>query len=750
MATAVVLPVLLLDLVQYASNCSNSQAARQHVPRTAVHQDLDTSFTRYSLGIASHSQCTMSLAPALVPVPVVGPGCGAQNEKNNVGPNTSTTTTTTPPKRRKRTRQYRPYISLVPESGKNDAVEFGRTAILTSQYACCGCLWSEANTLTEEPKSDPDAGKSKKNNTGAKLNLCRRCREAESWCVRFLSRKLMRITPVAPPAVHKNPTPDCTCNDCTSDYTHAYRVQIRGENTPQFVSIDGSECMATRETDGEWKTVVGTSSVVTLGSIISFRYPGENSAARGGGERSSKSLHFQLCMVSVSETGFASGVHVETAVQPSGNPKDCQAQAHDTSMGMDGSDDAGKFGSNLLTQRPGISTPRIGQNGNDSESQVVLAAVATAPAACLSPNAGSAPNASSSSSTEEVPSSLPQNHQEGACMSPTPRQLSTVDHQDPSPADSTVRESTTSNLETGASHPRAAVTSDGSQDPTLGSALISQGPQLSTALHDDTNTPRAASQRSIIDLMTPESSGGRGAGSNAPLTLRKDDGDQESSQRSTGADMEATPTDAAATRRSAAGGKAHPSPIDLTTSPAPKSSSSSAPFGHSVVFFLKLGRGMAQSRIQLLSKTLENKNADVRIVESFASSPAPTHVVMDPNIDLSDELASSLGFNSAEGMASHFCSKKIHAVTPHWVLTCTCENLQDDPGITCLWGGFRRYQSAESIKTKVRGTEQASFIDVLAGDTTKFVCFINMPCYSVAYFVSTSRSIRAKSGKSRR
>ena len=599
-------------------------------------------------------------------------------------------------------------------------MEFGRTAILTSQYAHCGCLWSEANTLTEESKSDLVAGKTKKNNTGAKLNLCRRCREAESWCVRFLSRKLMRITPVAPPAVHKNPTPDCTCNDCTSDYTHAYRVQIRGENTLQFVSIDGSECMAisnncngddsdsTRET--EWKTV-GTGSsqthelVVTLGSIISFRYPGENSAARGGGERSSKSLHFQLCLVSVSETEFASGVHVETAVQSSGNPKDCQAQAHDTSMGMDGSDDAGKIGSNPLTQRPGISTPRIGQSGNDSESQVVLAAVATAPAACLSPNAGSgsAPNASSSSSTEEVPSSLPQNHQEAACMPPAlsphcrprrsplsratspqtsptstegasscppPRQLSTVDHQEPSPVDSTVRESTTSNLETGAPHPRAAVSSDGSQDPALGSALISQGPQLSTALHDDTNTPRAASQRSIIDLMTPES--WTGAGSNAPLTLRKDDGDQESSQRSTGVDMEATPTDAAAARR--------------------------------IVFFLKLGRGMAQSRIQLLSKTLEKKNADVRIVESFASSPAPTHVVMDPNIDLSDELASSLGFNSAEGMASHFCSKKIHAVTPHWVLTCTCENLQDDPGIDCLWGGFRRYQSAESIKTKVRGT----------------------------------------------
>ena len=39
-------------LVQYASNCSNSQAARQHVPRTAVHQDPHTSFTRYSLDSA--------------------------------------------------------------------------------------------------------------------------------------------------------------------------------------------------------------------------------------------------------------------------------------------------------------------------------------------------------------------------------------------------------------------------------------------------------------------------------------------------------------------------------------------------------------------------------------------------------------------------------------------------------------------------------------------------------------------------
>ena len=724
---------------------------QQHVSTHLVLQYTETLilYAFYSLGVASRSQRTMSLAPALVPVTV--------EKKNNVGPNTSNTATN-PRKRRKRTRQYRPYISLVPESGKNDAVEFGRTAILTSQFAHCGCLWSErseANTLTQEPKSDPDAGKTQKNNTGAQLNLCRRCREAERWCVRFLSRKLMRITStrVAPPAVHKSPTPDCNCNDRTSDCTYTYRVQIRGENTPQFVSIRGSECMevsnncngddSTRETDGEWKTV-GT---VTLGSIISFRYPGENSAARGGGERSSKSLHFQLCMVSVTETEFASGGHVETAVQPSGYPKDCQA--HDTSMGMpDGSDDAGNIGSNPLTQRPGISTPRIGQNGNDSERLIVLEAAVTAPAACLSPNAGSVPNASSSSSTQEVPSSIPQNHQEAACMPPVlsphcrpwrsplsqanssqasptstevpsscppPRQLSTVDHQGPSPADSAVhvRESITSNLETGASHPRASVSSDGSQDPTFGTALhvISQGPQLSTALHDDTNTPRAASQRSIIDLMTPESSG-------APLTLRKDDGDQESSQRSTGVDMEVTPTDAAAARRSAAGGKAHPSPIDLTTSPAPKSSSSSAPFRHSVVvYFLKLGRGMAQSRIRLLSKTLEKKNADVRIVESFASSPAPpTHVVIDS--DLSAELAaSSLGFNSAEKMASHFCSKKIHAVTPHWVLTCTCENLQDDPGIDCLWGGFRRYRSAESIKTKVRGTEQTTctLIDVLPG-----------------------------------
>jgi len=762
-----------------------------------------------------------SLTPALVPrvglVGDSGSGILRINRRptvtstcagyENDGPKISTASAKRP-KRTRQYRQYRPYISLIPESekqgdgslcGGGGSVEFGRRAILTSQYASCGCL--EANTSNSsdddtkdtctgnKSKSDPDAGNKKKKKTGAKLNLCQHCREAESWCMRFLSRKLMKVTRI-PLAVHKNPIMDCT--DCSSDYT--YRVQIRGENTLQFVSIDGSECTvitnnsngddSMHETDGEWKTV-GTGSsqeqVVTLGSIISFRYPGENSAASGGGERSSKSLHFQLCLVSVSEMESASGV--EVVVQRSSQAQ-TQVQAHD--MEADGSDDA-ENESKPLTQRSDISTPRIGQNGSCSESQhcvpaaavvgenlgvsipvavdvnaggigggesqisaldnppathaaigneksgsaVAMTAVA-APAACLSPT-GSAPNASSSSS-EEVPSSMPQNHQEATCMSPAllprrsprrspsshanllqatpasgrseftvevpsssppPRQLSTKDHQDPTPADTTVRESTSPNLETGASHQRAAVPSDGSQGPALGLAPTSQQPH---ALHDDTNTPRAATQRSIVDLMTPESSGGAGAGSNATARLRKGDGDQESSQRSADVAMEATPTDAAAAPRWTAGGKAHPSPIDLTTSPALKSPTSCALPGHSVVFFLKLGRGMAQSRIQLLSKTLEKKKADVRIVESFASSSALTHVVMDPSVEAAN-VASSLGFDSPEKMASHFSAKKIHAVTPHWVLT--CENLQDDPGIDCLWAGFRRYQSAVAIKTKI-------------------------------------------------
>ena len=70
--------------------------------------------------------------------------------------------------KQKRTRQYRPYISLVPSAGLasigsnnhggggggggGGAVEFGRTEILTSLYAACGCLEASDDDKKETGK----------------------------------------------------------------------------------------------------------------------------------------------------------------------------------------------------------------------------------------------------------------------------------------------------------------------------------------------------------------------------------------------------------------------------------------------------------------------------------------------------------------------------------------------------------------------------------------------------------------------
>jgi len=100
--------------------------------------------------------------------------------------------------------------------------------------------------------------------------------------------------------------------------------------------------------------------------------------------------------------------------------------------------------------------------------------------------------------------------------------------------------------------------------------------------------------------------------------------------------------------------------------------------------------------------TLEKKSG-VTISKSFMSSPPPTHVVIDPNVEATS-VASELGFDSPEKMAVQFAASAIYAVTPVWVLT--SDNLHDDPSIDDLWGGYRRYQSAAATKPKVSNDER--------------------------------------------
>jgi len=617
--------------------------------------------------------------------------------------------------KQKRTRQYRPYISLVPSAGQasigsnnhggggggGGAVEFGRTEILTSLYAACGCLEASDDDKKETGKksgSEPYKEKADmKKRNGAKLNLCRHCREAEAWATRFLSRKLMRLIPgttCSGAAVHKNPSSHGTRTDLATDRNCTYRVQIRGENTPQFVSIGGSKCEMVRDTDDEndpgWKNVgVGTASSsarpLALGSIISFHYPscgGKHSDESAEEERSGKSLHFQLCLVStLSETGSASSVvRVEVdqrlptknsacrcdARNEAANPDDPLCSNNSASEEKVLSDDMEEDGSDdtdiqPLTQNSDTSAPRICQNGSCSESQhydspiiadvranslhesipegvaaavaagrrcgeessqvitvdhlpsvmqtgengskselATLALTATSPLVstarllCTSP----APNATPS--TEGVSSSIPKDRgsiscallprcsprrhslrrhvnitqtgpaastealkestADGSSLRPVSSRIQTVDDQSRYSAGAAVQLDNGPAAEAVLSYPRTFVPSDKNQSPT--SASAEPASEWSQSIHSDTNTPHAT-QLSIIDLMTPESSGAA-VRSNAITKPRAKGRSQESSA---GVAMETTPMNTAASCQSVSSRehKAHPSPIDLTT-----------------------------------------------------------------------------------------------------------------------------------------------------------------------------------------
>ena len=638
----------------------------------------------------------------------------------------------------KRPRRYRPYISLrneqmdesrIPRHGRcQTAVEFGRTEILTCLYAACGCLDAADSSDTSGPESHNKNEKQtkqtnetkepKRPTSGTKLPICAHCREAESWCLRYLSRKLIRLM-----LVHENPPSSSDYaaagtiidpSSCTRSDNCTYRVQKRGENAPHCVSIDGIQCAAVQgnnnnngpmmqqqqqhEKDDEgWTT---QPRVVTMGSVISFHHPGENNnKGNRQDERSGKSLHFQLCLVrDTTETGSPSNGCVEvvrtggTCCSPVG------AGAGSSQSSASSCDCGSNDNSKPLTQRS-MSEPKIGQNGSCSESQhyhvppVIngkesqISALDDPPSAPAGErndieagSSGVAVAAHPSESTVEVPSSIPQ---DPGPTSPAllPPRRSLRRH---SPRRQTSASQTSNPAPAGRSSESTAEIS--SSCPPSHPMQRSEGQEYQ-ALNDDTNTPRPATQRSIIDLMTPESSSSAVTGVNSISGSRTEEhGAQEKLKK-----LE-QPTGHSSS--SSGNHKMHPSPIDLTTSPALKSP------GQCVIYFLQLGRGMSQARIQLLSKTILAKNPDACIVNSFDSSPAPSHVVIDPQID-AVSVASALQFDNApEKMASYFAASKIHAVTPQWMLT--CDNLHGEPPIDYLWGGYRRYQSASAAKPKVR------------------------------------------------
>ena len=357
-------------------------------------------------------QCIIMSTLQLALVPLVGRGgdstSGILMSTNN---RKSSSSSCAEPQRSgtKRPRKYRPYISLlnvpmddcqVPRSGSSEhAVEFGRTEILTSLYAACGCLDNKNKEATDNDssnKSGPESHKKKQKNerketkrpmNGTKLPICAHCRDAEGWCMRLLSRKLLRLV-----LVHENLSSsddatlaiDPSTATGSDNYNCTYRVQIRGENAPHCVSIDGAKCavvpqgnnndpmMLQHEKDDEgWTT---QPQVVTMGSVISFHHPGENYDTTNQDERSGKSLHFQLCLIrDTTETGSPSNGCVEEVQRGSCSKKNTTESTHSpvgagssqllaSSCDCDGNEKP-------LTQRSDLSERKIGQNGSCSESQ---------------------------------------------------------------------------------------------------------------------------------------------------------------------------------------------------------------------------------------------------------------------------------------------------------------------------------------------------------------------------------------------
>lgn len=706
-------------------------------------------------------------------------------------------------RRNKRPRKHRPYISLrngpigdCQPSGSTGscAVEFGRTEILTSTYAACGCLNEVASTSSSgdaSKKSGPGESHKKKQRNekeetekpinGTNLPLCHHCREAESWCLRFLSRKIMRLI-----LVQENPSSSdgpSSSADATGSDNYTYRVQIRGENAPHCVSIDGIKCAVVQGNDNDpmtqqqqhekddegWTTLP---QVVTMGSVISFHHPGENNDTSNQHERSGKSLHFQLCLIrDTAETGSPSNGCVEVVQVPRGScsKKDttcttgstcCSPVAAGSSRSLASSCDCAS-NSKPLTQRSNMSESKIGQNGSCSESQHYHVPPVMATATVTTNN-----GANSSSQAQTVPGNVAfritavvggddRNRKESqisALDDPPSAPIGERNGVEAGKSGVAVATSSVASEEGGSTaHPSQStveVPSSIPQDPgSTSPALlpprrspdsVSSEPasQRSQALHDDTNTPRPATQRSIIDLMTPESSSAATGLNNISRATLEGRGAQEKSEEPTGHSV------------CSRNHKMHPSPIDLTTSPALKSPTSHSQPRQCIIFFLQLGRGMSRARIELLTKTFLAKKPDTCIVNSFDSSPPPSHVVIDPQIDATN-VSSALDFDSPEKMASHFAASKIHAVTPHWVLT--CDNLHAEPPIDYLWGGYRRYQSAQAAKPKVRDDEAACGNKCHVCNRSRFTCLTHW-----AFSISTnvlplcSRQTKVRSGSSRR
>lgn len=129
--------------------------------------------------------------------------------------------------------------------------------------------------------------------------------------------------------------------------------------------------------------------------------------------------------------------------------------------------------------------------------------------------------------------------------------------------------------------------------------------------------------------------------------------------------------------------------VDLCSSSSPPhpSVSPSAPPSRRlscVVYLLERGRGMPRSRVDLLRRTLTEKEG-VSVADSFTSSAR--FVVIDDNVT-AQGAAAELGFASATEMAQHLMRHKIYAVTPSWVFSGGSKIFQE-PSPDMMWTALR-------------------------------------------------------------
>jgi len=106
-----------------------------------------------------------------------------------------------------------------------------------------------------------------------------------------------------------------------------------------------------------------------------------------------------------------------------------------------------------------------------------------------------------------------------------------------------------------------------------------------------------------------------------------------------------------------------------------------------VVHFLAVGRKMSHHRIEKLASNLARKDPSVEVVDSFRK-PDVTHIVIDEGVPAS-QAAEALGFVDEKGMAKVVRRRKLVIVTPKWVFDVDAAHLRDTPAMNLVWPGLK-------------------------------------------------------------